>query len=104
LSQKQHPDMKARHEHDIHEEGKDQYWLDIDRMINEGLGGGVVSEQNGRVDAFLPLTKEERPAGDLPYNKATDPSLPAEQVRHGHGVREEDALLEDGFEATVDEP
>lgn len=28
-------------------EGRDQKFLDIDRMVNEGLGGGMVTEDNG---------------------------------------------------------
>jgi hypothetical protein len=31
-------------------EGRDAYDMDIDRMINEGLGGGMVSNQNGLVE------------------------------------------------------
>lgn len=30
-------------------EGKEKYEMDIDRMINEGLGGGYVGEQNGHI-------------------------------------------------------
>ncbi|TKI58651.1 hypothetical protein E8L90_26440 [Brevibacillus antibioticus] len=31
-------------------EGRDCYDMDIDRMVNEGLGGGVVSDQNGLIE------------------------------------------------------
>lgn len=31
-------------------EGRDAYDMDIDRMINEGLGGGQVSGQNGLIE------------------------------------------------------
>jgi hypothetical protein len=31
-------------------EGRDEYDMDIDRMVNEGLGGGLVTEQNGLVE------------------------------------------------------
>ncbi|CAJ1001190.1 MULTISPECIES: hypothetical protein [Bacillales] len=31
-------------------EGRDQYDMDIDRMVNEGLGGGQVSDQNGLIE------------------------------------------------------
>jgi hypothetical protein len=31
-------------------EGRDTYEMDIDRMVNEGLGGGSVSEQNGLIE------------------------------------------------------
>ncbi|WP_199731721.1 hypothetical protein [Cohnella endophytica] len=36
-----HPDSKH--------EGKDVYDMDIDRMINEGLGGGQVTVHNGLI-------------------------------------------------------
>lgn len=28
-------------------EGREEMFLDIDRMVNEGLGGGTVTDQNG---------------------------------------------------------
>lgn len=31
-------------------EGKDEYDMDIDRMINEGLGGGQVTIHNGLIE------------------------------------------------------
>lgn len=31
-------------------EGRDCYDMDIDRMVNEGLGGGTVSDQNGLIE------------------------------------------------------
>lgn len=31
-------------------EGRDSYFVDIDRMVNEGLGGGIVSDQNGLIE------------------------------------------------------
>ncbi|KQL46451.1 hypothetical protein [Brevibacillus choshinensis] len=31
-------------------EGRDCFDMDIDRMINEGLGGGIVSDQNGLIE------------------------------------------------------
>ncbi|RXZ81491.1 hypothetical protein EBB07_14270 [Paenibacillaceae bacterium] len=43
-SQKQAGGIDARHE------GRDQYDMDIDRMVNEGLGGGQVTAHNGLVD------------------------------------------------------
>lgn len=35
---------------DTHYEGRDAYDMDIDRMVNEGLGGGQVSDQNGLIE------------------------------------------------------
>ena len=34
---------------DSRHEGKDVYDMDIDRMINEGLGGGQVTVHNGLI-------------------------------------------------------
>ncbi len=31
-------------------EGRDSSFMDIDRMVNEGLGGGNVSDQNGLIE------------------------------------------------------
>ncbi|MGO0063521.1 hypothetical protein ACTID9_26570 [Brevibacillus fluminis] len=31
-------------------EGRDSCFMDIDRMVNEGLGGGVVCDQNGLIE------------------------------------------------------
>lgn len=30
-------------------EGRDEFDMDIDRMVNEGLGGGQVTEDNGLI-------------------------------------------------------
>jgi len=30
-------------------EGREDYFMDIDRMINEGLGGGQITEHNGKI-------------------------------------------------------
>ncbi|UJF34251.1 hypothetical protein [Paenibacillus hexagrammi] len=35
---------------DTQYEGKDDYFMDIDRMINEGLGGGTVTIHNGLIE------------------------------------------------------
>lgn len=32
-------------------EGKDDHFMDIDRMINEGLGGGNVTMHNGLIES-----------------------------------------------------
>ncbi|GAA4718277.1 hypothetical protein [Brevibacillus fulvus] len=31
-------------------EGRDKHFVDIDRMVNEGLGGGQVTDQNGLIE------------------------------------------------------
>lgn len=35
---------------DTSHEGRDTSFMDIDRMINEGLGGGTVSMHNGLIE------------------------------------------------------
>ncbi|MBP1153844.1 MULTISPECIES: hypothetical protein [unclassified Paenibacillus] len=35
---------------DTTHEGRDSSFMDIDRMINEGLGGGTVSAHNGLIE------------------------------------------------------
>lgn len=105
MTQKNDSDQK-RLEHSINEEGKASYWLDVDRMLNEGLGGGVVSEDNGLVDASRPLTKESRPFGDHPYDvqlHKTPPRHHTDEKRLVSDITEE-TLFEDRFEATMDEP
>ena len=34
---------------DSQNEGRDDYFMDIDRMVNEGLGGGNVTIHNGKI-------------------------------------------------------
>ncbi|WP_127588478.1 hypothetical protein [Paenibacillus koleovorans] len=36
--------------YDTTDEGRKEYFMDIDRMINEGLGGGTVSMHNGLIE------------------------------------------------------
>ncbi|MBW7476486.1 hypothetical protein K0T92_17265 [Paenibacillus oenotherae] len=36
---------------DRRHEGRDDYFMDIDRMVNEGLGGGQVTLHNGMIEA-----------------------------------------------------
>ncbi|MBN2980252.1 MULTISPECIES: hypothetical protein [Cohnella] len=40
-------------------EGKDEYDMDVDRMINEGLGGGQVTVHNGLIEETTTDTMEE---------------------------------------------
>ncbi|WP_281884564.1 hypothetical protein [Paenibacillus sp. YYML68] len=44
---------------DTSHEGRDSYFMDIDRMINEGLGGGMVSMQNGLIEETTTDTMKE---------------------------------------------
>ncbi|MCU6709208.1 hypothetical protein M6D81_10835 [Paenibacillus sp. J5C_2022] len=42
-----------------HVEGRDDYFMDVDRMINEGLGGGNVTMHNGLIEETTTDTMEE---------------------------------------------
>lgn len=51
-------------EKDSNYEGRDEYFMDIDRMVNEGLGGGRVTYNDyhtGLIEEAIDLVKEERP-------------------------------------------
>ncbi|MCR8643579.1 hypothetical protein NV379_13035 [Paenibacillus sp. N1-5-1-14] len=47
MSSKEHEVAK---EADSLYEGRDKYCMEIDRMVSEGLGGGTVSKDNGKID------------------------------------------------------
>lgn len=44
-------------------EGRDELFMDIDRMLNEGLAGGLVQEAGNRknIEEALDLTQEAPP-------------------------------------------
>lgn len=48
-------------EKDQTNEGRDQYFVDIDRMINEGLGGGQITQDNGLISDSIELEHEAEP-------------------------------------------
>ncbi len=44
-------------------EGRDEYFMDVDRMINEGLGGGTVNDTHaGIIEESRDLETEDPPA------------------------------------------
>jgi hypothetical protein len=49
--------VKAIPDHKV--EGRDEHFIDIDRMVNEGLGGGYVTENNGLIDASTTDTMDD---------------------------------------------
>lgn len=51
--------MDERQRNDADKEGRDQYFMDIDRMINEGLGGGNVTMHNGLIEETSTDTMED---------------------------------------------
>ena len=42
--------MKKNVKNELDYEGKKKYFLDVDRMVNEGLGGGQVTQDNGLIE------------------------------------------------------
>ena len=48
--------------HDADYEGREDYDMDVDRMINEGLGGGQVTLHNG----LITETATDAMEGDRP--------------------------------------
>ncbi|WP_169802515.1 hypothetical protein [Alkalihalobacillus trypoxylicola] len=54
--------MVNKENKDTQHEGRDEYFMDIERMINEGLGSGTVSEnQAGWIEEARDLEKEDPP-------------------------------------------
>jgi hypothetical protein len=47
-------------EQDQLNQGRDDYFMDIDRMVNEGLGGGYVSAQNGLIEETTTNTMDDK--------------------------------------------
>ncbi len=46
-------------EDDVNYEGRDSQFMDIDRMVNEGLGGGLVTIHNGLIEESTTETMME---------------------------------------------
>jgi hypothetical protein len=44
---------------DDNDQGRDEHFIDIDRMVNEGLGGGYVTRNNGLIDASTTDTMDD---------------------------------------------
>jgi hypothetical protein len=44
---------------DNNNQGRDEHFIDIDRMVNEGLGGGYVTQNNGLIDASTTDTMDD---------------------------------------------
>ncbi|WP_180316655.1 hypothetical protein [Shouchella shacheensis] len=45
-----------------HTEGRDDYFMDVERMIDEGLNGGTVHpHEGGKIETARPLEKEDPP-------------------------------------------
>ena len=51
--------MAEQNQNDRDHEGRDDYFMDVDRMINEGLGGGNVTVHNGLIEETAVDTMDE---------------------------------------------
>ncbi|GEM_PF-2729990 len=51
--------MTDQQNRDSHYESRDDAFMDVDRMVNEGLGGGIVSKQNGLIEETTTDTMDE---------------------------------------------
>ena len=52
--------MSKEKKNEAHTEGREEFFMDVDRMINEGLGGGMVSDdQTGIIEEARKLEKED---------------------------------------------
>ena len=45
--------------HDEDHQNREDHFMDIDRMVNEGLGGGQVTEHNGLIEETTTNTMDE---------------------------------------------
>jgi hypothetical protein len=54
---------KKKQSAEPHYEGREEYYMDIDRFINEGMAGGSVFERDNytNIEEARELTKEEPP-------------------------------------------
>jgi hypothetical protein len=50
-------DLSRANDHD--EQGREDHFMDIDRMVNEGLGGGTVTLHNGLIEETTTDTMDE---------------------------------------------
>ncbi len=53
---------------DSQHESREDAFIDIDRMVNEGLGGGIVSNQNGLIEE----TSTDTMSGSFKMNKSNE--------------------------------
>ncbi|TCP29299.1 hypothetical protein EV207_111101 [Scopulibacillus darangshiensis] len=62
-------------------EGKKDYAFDVDRMINEGLGGGTVNLEydHPAIDEARPLDDEDPPKADNTTKRHVDESGKSEE-------------------------
>jgi hypothetical protein len=64
-----HQRFQEAKEKDVDTQGRGKYWMDVDRMVNEGLGGGHVGPETGRIEQSIELEEEFSKEGDFDLNQ-----------------------------------
>jgi hypothetical protein len=59
-------------EQDPDEQGRKEYFMDIDRMVNEGLGGGTVTMHNGLIEETTTDTMDRPESALNPGGKGSE--------------------------------
>ncbi|WP_185971055.1 hypothetical protein [Alkalicoccobacillus porphyridii] len=55
--------MKESKQKQESDQGREKYFMDVDRMINEGLGGGKIAGHHaGEIEEARPLEEEDPPS------------------------------------------
>ncbi|KIL37788.1 hypothetical protein SD70_30755 [Gordoniibacillus kamchatkensis] len=54
------------------EQGRDDHFMDIDRIVNEGLGGGIVSMNNGLIEESTTDTMDHPESALNPEGKGSE--------------------------------
>lgn len=52
-------EQNSKADQDQEQQGRDEFFIDIDRMVNEGLGGGNVTLHNGLIEETTTDTMDE---------------------------------------------
>ncbi|GKU80398.1 hypothetical protein [Paenibacillus sp. L3-i20] len=64
MSEEQNEEQLQQSKAEPHNEGREDFDMDIDRMVNEGLGGGNVTLHNGLIAESTTDTMEEKLEGE----------------------------------------
>lgn len=51
--------LSTEKQQDSLHEGREKYFIDVDRMVSEGLGGGYVTEDNGLIEETTTTTMDD---------------------------------------------
>jgi hypothetical protein len=59
MKEEPHMEQNSKADQDQEQQGRDEFFIDIDRMVNEGLGGGNVTLHNGLIEETTTDTMDE---------------------------------------------